>query len=1424
MPDYKTPNGKIVKEEILREKYGNRFENLVSEGLLVLVEEDPLKKKEESVLPSQVEVTESIIETEEPDTSLVSLEEPEQEVAPISGFAVEQIGTPSEQFEDTQEKATLIERTFGKNPLTDFLGDIYRAGTQGLEVSETVPGAIKILSQGRTVSDNEIEEYIREVQEAEAMPETDEMRDFYRTYQEEGEGLFGVMKGLANNPSILPQILTSSITSMFTPEVAAGAGAGAGTGFLAGAGLGAIGGPFAGVTGAGGALVGMIGGATATLESALTFNELLKEELGDQAFTKENIRAILNDPEKLSRLRNRSVARGAAIGTVDAITGGIAGKASTAVISKTGRALTKAGEKTLAKGSKLAGAGTGLGVEAVGGSLGEVAGKAVAGQEMDVADIALEGLAGIGSAPITLGKSLFTNQPTYSINGREYTKNEMVNIINDMTDEDISNSKAKIIINNDPSTYTLLETKLNNYKTRQDAIQEQETGGVPDVEQPEAIQEVEAEVREPDVETQEEKITPTVETVEEDISKPETEVSIEEDVEVTPDDIEITEEEAQRKALTEDLPTEFTIKDVFLPTGKKIKDFTEKAKRSLFTARRFLPKAFYDIVKNRENQIQADMDEVSNLNREYNKIIKSIKDPTERQSVEQAAEMILDGENVEIRDDVKEVVTSMREMIDALSRKLLLDPTIDAETKSKIESNLGSYVTRSYAMFDDKNWAKNVSAEVKQDAKNYLRNDFASKSFNTTFDNLSEDQKSKIDQRVDRDIQEILKGKEQSNWIFGKDISGKDTKVTKQKKDIPLEIRMLMGEYTDVAQNFAKSVIKLSSYTNSSQMLRDIKKVGLQTGILKTAEQRTPEFNTLIKPEGSKAFEEIAGLYTTPEIANEFNKMAEQKQESPLLEFYFKLVALNKYGKTILSPSTHAVNFVSNLGFAAVNGYGDVAKMRNAYQSFRNLVRSDKFNKEEYNKYVRLGIIDKSVGLQEIKELFTNNDFESAILRNIDKKGNNLASKITSKVRKPFKFIERAYQSEDDFWKIFSFQNELERYSKAEYGKAPSELNAEELAKVEKIAADNVKKVMPSYDQIPDVIKKFRSVPVIGSFVSFQYESYRTALNTVKLAYKELKSENKALKESGAKRLSGALTYIGARNALLASYGKGAGLGIAGLIGSQLSDDDEKDRKSLAKRYLMEWQKNSDILPLKVGDGKFEIIDISGSDPHGAINKTINAMSEAESPEDAALKLFVEGVYKPFAGGEMTANLLMELAQNKKTSGAPIWQPEDLGTDKFNKGAEYIVSKIQPGLTKQIGQVIESEDKLKRIGGMATGLKRYNFDIPKSFKYKSQAFGFGRKLPNIRKAFEKSSKGKSESEQKKLYKEFNERYKDAVNEMHLDYISARDVFGVPAKELKDIMKKSGISSKVINQIVDNKAVDLPIRGEAPQEITIVGAL
>ena len=82
MASYKTPNGTIVEESVLREKYGSRFDELVSNGTFTLEEEKVVKKKELD-FPVQEEVTESITEVETPDASLdsseevVELEEPE---------------------------------------------------------------------------------------------------------------------------------------------------------------------------------------------------------------------------------------------------------------------------------------------------------------------------------------------------------------------------------------------------------------------------------------------------------------------------------------------------------------------------------------------------------------------------------------------------------------------------------------------------------------------------------------------------------------------------------------------------------------------------------------------------------------------------------------------------------------------------------------------------------------------------------------------------------------------------------------------------------------------------------------------------------------------------------------------------------------------------------------------------------------------------------------------------------------------------------------------------------------------------------------------------------------------------------------------------------------------------------------------------
>ena len=97
-------------------------------------------------------------------------------------------------------------------------------------------------------------------------------------------------------------------------------------------------------------------------------------------------------------------------------------------------------------------------------------------------------------------------------------------------------------------------------------------------------------------------------------------------------------------------------------------------------------------------------------------------------------------------------------MIDDLSRKLLLDPTINAETKSKIKNNLGSYLTRSYQKFDSKNWKTKISDDVISAASSLLYERYKQED-----PNLTEEQ---ILEKIDKQINKTLKGKAGTNWIL----------------------------------------------------------------------------------------------------------------------------------------------------------------------------------------------------------------------------------------------------------------------------------------------------------------------------------------------------------------------------------------------------------------------------------------------------------------------------------------------------------------------------------------------------------------------------------------------------------------------------------------------------------------------------------
>jgi len=359
----------------------------------------------------------------------------------------------------SQEKDTAIERAFGKNSLTDFFGDIYRAANKGLEQSSLVDPSINLYREGAEADDETILNFIKANEETNKnIMQSDEMREFNKIYEEEGGGWWGFIKGAALNPTVLTQELVSSIAmqigALKSDEVAIAATAGLGAGALAGA-------PFALVGAVPGGIAGAMGGAMAALETGLTFSELLNKELGDN-LTVENVRAFLQNEEKLSDLKNKALGRGLTIGAIELATMGIA--------KGVGSKIAKAGFKR----AGVAAAGAIGGIEIAGGATGEIAGRFVAGQEMDAAEIGFEAFAGLGSAPISiLGQSKNISKSITRLKIDKELKNTNYNNASDLFINEEKTSDAAINLAKIKNAETIVSEEINNRAKKGEITKEQ---------------------------------------------------------------------------------------------------------------------------------------------------------------------------------------------------------------------------------------------------------------------------------------------------------------------------------------------------------------------------------------------------------------------------------------------------------------------------------------------------------------------------------------------------------------------------------------------------------------------------------------------------------------------------------------------------------------------------------------------------------------------------------------------------------------------------------------------------------------------------------------------------------------------------------------------------------------------------------------
>ena len=340
----------------------------------------------------------------------------------------------------TGEKDTMLERVVGKNEVTDFFGDLWRAGAKGFETGNTVDEALELSLKGASASKQDIADFIRVNEQLNATGPSDEMKAFNKAYSAAGGGAWGFIKGIMAAPTSITEIAVTSVAQMVNPAVAAGAG----TGAAGGAAIGSTGfsaGPLGVFTTAGGAIAGALGGAGATLEAGLSFSEFLQEELSERGleFNEKNVGKILQDEDAMFNIRTRSAGRGATIGIIDAFTGGIASK----VFKEVGGAAIKAGKTARRANLKALGASTV--VEGLGGGVGEATARGIVGQEMDAAEIGFEMVGGGPGSAITMlrnvaGRGKYTMGPDEA----PVTFEQMVKIIEETDDATFAGMKLKI--------------------------------------------------------------------------------------------------------------------------------------------------------------------------------------------------------------------------------------------------------------------------------------------------------------------------------------------------------------------------------------------------------------------------------------------------------------------------------------------------------------------------------------------------------------------------------------------------------------------------------------------------------------------------------------------------------------------------------------------------------------------------------------------------------------------------------------------------------------------------------------------------------------------------------------------------------------------------------------------------------------------
>jgi hypothetical protein len=791
----------------------------------------------------------------------------------------------------------------------------------------------------------------------------------------------------------------------------------------------------------------------------------------------------------------------------------------------------------------------------------------------------------------------------------------------------------------------------------------------------------------------------------------------------------------------------------------------------------------------------------------------------------------------QLPEELADTIREMSSHIESLSRQLPREGLVNGDLAITVDEALGTYLNRSYAIFDDPQWVDRVRKDPKvmDAARKFIRNSLVKTKIADLIDDAAQEGRtlnridaeamandSVTEDEVENTLEGYLAVGQEAPTIevlSGRIPGQKNLSMFYQRGNIAPEIQALWGRYEDPTVNYAKTVMKLSSVIANDNFLKELRDIGIEEGWLWSRENnpddtRHPPGYIRISTENNPTLAPLGGMYAHPMLAEGLFKMfpvGSTEEHYWWLRSAMKLTGISMATKTVGSVASQIRNYLGNyLNLVATGNLGlrDIASgdfsrrftnstdtvLANTFNKYRNMSRAEW--RVKIDDYIRRGIVGESITTGLLEDLLTASR----------KAGSpDFGDVVWNKVAEPFKkvadFATRTYSAGDDWFKVMIYEAEQDKYRQA-YPDWDDN-------KVKEKAAEIARDIHWTYSLAPAIVQDLKKFPFVAPFVTFTSEVIRTTYNLQKLARQEIMegraSGNKELEAIGWKRVRGMATA-----AFLPAAVGSAAMAMAGISG-----EDEED----LRRFLPDWQKNSQLLLFRKENGEVDFVDISFLDPYEYFKKPLHAVTRSLRNADSADEILLQGTMSmvrqaldPFTSEQIFAGAIMDVMRNRDAAGRQVYNPQDTGANiGLNVARKIFYDPFVPGTVnsaERIGKAalgIESEtgrayNLFNEIGSVVAGQRVSSVDAQQALQFKSSRFM--REMRDASALFNRefTSQGtRSAGDVIDGYERSNAARRSLIDSIRKDYLAAIRL-GVSVQRAKAILRDGGLGKDTLKMV------------------------